>query len=249
MDRLAVVSGGGTGIGRAVALALAAEGADLVILGRRPEPLAAAAAAVNDTVGAPRVRHVVADLRDPDQVAYAAERITGGGRLVDILVNNAGGNFAPNPTAELSRLRDDWMTNVTGNVLPAVLLTQALLPTLRRPGGRIVTITSIAAFRGPATYGGAKAALHPWSAELAQRLAPDGVTVNVVAPGYIMDTEFYGARMSAEFHAGRARQSPMNRGGTVGEVAATVAHLASPKAGYLTGQIIQVNGGAMPGRG
>ena len=69
-----------------------------------------------------------------------------------------------------------------------MLLTHALLPRIRRPGGRIVTIGSIAAFRGPATYGGAKAALHPWSAELSVALAPEGISVNVVAPGFVADT-------------------------------------------------------------
>ncbi|WP_026211814.1 SDR family NAD(P)-dependent oxidoreductase [Longispora albida] len=242
MGRLAVVSGGGTGIGRAVAAALAAEGSEVVVVGRRPEPLAAVAA------GLPGVRAVTADLTDPAQVARAAKEIGG---PVDVLVNNAGGNFAPAPPepGDLETLRAQWLANVTGNVLPVVLLTEALLPVLSRPGGRIVTITSVAAFRGPATYGGSKAALHPWSAELAARLAPEGVTVNVVAPGYIPETEFYGERMNAEFHAGRSAQSPSGRGGTPAEVAATVAHLASPLAGFLTGQIIQINGGAIPGRG
>jgi 3-oxoacyl-[acyl-carrier protein] reductase len=249
MDRLAVVSGGGTGIGRAVAAALAAEGDDVVVLGRRPEPLTAAAAEINETTGAWRVRPVTADLSSPQSVERAAAAITADGREVDVLVNNAGGNVAPSAATDLAGVRDDWLANVAGNVFPVVLLTQALLPSLRRPGGRLVTVTSIAAFRGPATYGGAKAALHPWSAELAVRLAPEGVTVNVVAPGYVEGTEFYGERMSPEFHAGRAKRAPMGRGGAVDEIAATVAHLAAPSAGFLTGQVIQVNGGALLGRG
>lgn len=249
MDRLAVVSGGGTGIGRAVAAALAAEGAEVVIIGRRDEPLRRATDEINAAVGAARVRPARADLCEPDQVAAVAALITAGGRQVDVLVNNAGGNFAPTAATDLAGMRRDWLTNITGNVLPTVLLTQALLPGIRRPGGRIVTITSIAAMRGPASYGGSKAALHPWSAELAAQLAPAGITVNVVAPGYIPATEFYGERMSPEFHAGRAAQNPMNRGGEPEEVAATVAHLASARAGFLTGQIIQINGGALAGRG
>jgi 3-oxoacyl-[acyl-carrier protein] reductase len=249
MDRLAVVSGGGTGIGRGIAAALAAAGDDVVIIGRRPDPLAAAAAAINADTGAKRVRLVTADLSVPAQAEMAAGEITGTGREVDVLVNNAGGNVAPFPAEDLAGIRDDWQANLNANVLPAVLLTQALLPAIRRPGGRIVTVTSIAAFRGPATYGGAKAALHPWSAALALRLAPDGITVNVVAPGYVAGTEFYGERMSPDFHDGRARQAPMHRGGDVAEIAATVAHLAGPDAGFITGQVIQINGGALLGRG
>ncbi|WP_117208708.1 SDR family NAD(P)-dependent oxidoreductase [Allorhizocola rhizosphaerae] len=248
MTRLAIVSGGATGIGRAIAAAFAADGVDVVIVGRRAELLAASAEEINETVGTPRVRAVSADLREVDGAASVAASVSAG-RAVDILVNNAGGNVAPGPAADLQGVRESWMSNVEGNVLPAVLLTHAVLPLMARPGGRIVTVTSIAAFRGPATYGGAKAALHPWTAELAVQLAPEGITANVVAPGYVPGTEFYGERMNPEFHAGRAAQNPMNRGGEVEEIAATVVHLAGPHAGFLTGQIIQINGGALLGRG
>lgn len=248
--RLAVVSGGGTGIGRAVTAALAADGADVVIIGRRLGPLVDSADAANKAAGADRVRCLLADLREPADVGRVADEIVAGnGGHVDVLVNNAGGNFAPKPAEDLAGMADDWLVNITGNVFPVVLLTQALLPALRRPGGRIITITSIAAFRGPPTYGGSKAALHSWNAALASQLAGDGITVNAVAPGYVAGTEFYRERMSPEFHAGRARQSPMNRGGSVEEIGATVTYLASELAGYVTGQIIQVNGGALLGRG
>lgn len=247
--RLVVVSGGGTGIGRAVAAAFAEQGDDVVVIGRRPGPLAETVEQVNAAVGGKQLRAVQADLTDPAQVRAAAAQITEDGREVDVVVNNAGGNFAPTPPESLEQIRRDWEVNVAGNVLPVVLLTAALLPSLRRPGGRIVTVTSIAAFRGPATYGGAKAALHPWSADLATRLAPEGVSVNVVAPGYIPATEFYGDRMNPDFHAGRAKQAPMNRGGDADEVAAAVVYLAGARSGFVTGQILQVNGGALLGRG
>ncbi|MGC0380151.1 SDR family NAD(P)-dependent oxidoreductase [Streptomyces sp. SAI-129] len=249
MSRLAVVSGAATGIGRAVAEALAAGGADVVMIGRRADRLARAAAELNEKLGAERVRAVQADLTVPQDVERAAHDITSTGRTVDVLVNNAGGNFAPTASKDLADVRRDWLVNVTGNVLPAVLLTHALMPALSRPGGRVLTIGSIAALRGSGSYGGAKAALHPWSTELAVRLAPEGITVNVIAPGYIQDTEFYGERMSQQFHADRSRQAPAGRGGTVEEVAATVAHLAGPAAGFITGQILQINGGAVTGRG
>ncbi|MGW5641707.1 SDR family NAD(P)-dependent oxidoreductase [Saccharopolyspora sp. NPDC003752] len=244
MSRLAVVSGGATGIGLAVAKRLADDGDEVVIIGRRADRLAMAVEAIGDRA----VRSVVADLSEPGDVRRAAAEIVGTGRQVDVLVNNAGGNADPSRVDDLDGMRDAWLANVRGNVLPAVLLTQALLPSIRRPKGRIVTVGSVAAVRGPATYGGAKAALHPWSAELAAKLAPDDVTVNVVAPGYVTGTEFYGDRMSPEFHAGRSRLSPMNRGGSPAEVAAVVCTLAAPDAGFITGQVVHVNGGALLAR-
>jgi 3-oxoacyl-[acyl-carrier protein] reductase len=247
--RVAVVSGGGTGIGRAIAHAFAADGGEVFVLGRRRAMLEDAAAAINGAVGTERVHALCADLCRPESVAEAARQIVNGAGTVDVLVNNAGGNFAVHPQDGLEGVRDDWRTNFEGNVLPAVLLTHALLPRLRRPGGRIVTIGSIAAFRGPATYGGAKAALHPWSAELAVALAPEGISVNVVAPGYVTDTEFYGDRMGPELREDRSRRAPAGRMGEPGEIAALVRYLASPDAGFVTGQILQANGGALLGRG
>jgi len=249
LSALAVVTGAAGGIGKAVARDLMAQGTDVVMIGRTPDRLAAAADELNEEAGAGRARAVPADLSVPQDVERAAAEIVSAGRAVDVLVNNAGGNYAPHPSKDLADVRRDWLVNVTGNVLPVVLLTHALTPALRRPGGRVITISSIAALRGSGSYGGAKAALHPWSTELAARLAPEGITVNVVAPGYIEGTEFYGERMSEQFHADRSRQAPAGRGGTVSEVAATVAHLAAPAAGFLTGQIIQINGGALAGRG
>jgi 3-oxoacyl-[acyl-carrier protein] reductase len=249
MGKFAVVSGGATGIGKAVAEALVAEGAEVVLLGRRAELLAAAAAELNQGAGEQRVRAFTGDLSEPEDVARVADEITAAGRTVDVLVNNAGGNLAPHPSKDLEEIRRDWLANVTGNVLPVVLLTHALLPAMSRPGGRIITVGSVAALRGSGSYGGAKAALHPWSTELALKLAPEEITVNVVAPGYVGGTEFYRERMSDEFHADRSRQAPLGRGGTVEEVAAAVLYLAGPGGGFTTGQVLQVNGGAVTGRG
>ncbi|HET9894928.1 MAG TPA: SDR family oxidoreductase [Streptosporangiaceae bacterium] len=243
--RLIVVSGGGTGIGRAIARRFAADGDDVIIVGRRAGRLADAAAEINAQAQRAAVTELTADLREPGQVERLAASVTRSGRAVDVLVNNAGGNFAPGQPAHLAGIRESWRLNVEGNVLPVVLLTAALLPAIRRPGGAIVTISSVAATRGPASYGGAKAALHLWSTHLAGELAGDGITVNVAAPGYVTGTEFYGARMNPEFHAGRARQAPMNRGADPAEVAGLVWYLAASSARFITGQVIGIDGGAL----
>ncbi|WP_306306516.1 SDR family NAD(P)-dependent oxidoreductase [Nocardia veterana] len=96
-------------------------------------------------------------------------------------------------------------------------------------------------------YGAAKAALHGWSMGLAQQLAPQGITVNVVAPRFVPDTEFWADRLTPELEADRVSQIPLGRAGTPAEVAA--GYLTSAEAGWTTGQILQINGGALLGRG
>jgi len=240
--RRAVVSGGGTGIGRAVAARLAAEGCEVVVVGRRRAVLAEAAEKLNASLPEPRVLVETADLTEPDEVEALAGRLG----AVDVVVNNAGGNYGRGGDG-LAGLAAEWEADVRGNVLPAVLLTTALLPALSRPGGRVVVMSSVAALRGPGSYGGAKAALHAWALGLARDVAADGVTVNVVAPGFVPDTEFWTGRLTDEVVASRLALVPMGRAGTPEEVAAAVAYLAAPDAGWTTGQILQVNGGTVLG--
>jgi 3-oxoacyl-[acyl-carrier protein] reductase len=247
MARRAVVSGGGTGIGRAIAARLAADGCDVVIVGRRAEVLARTAGELNAELPAPRVSARAADLTEPDEVAELADGLAANGP-VDVLVNNAGGNFGRGGPG-LAGVAAEWEADLRGNVLPPVLLTTALRPVLARPGGRVVVLSSIAALRGPGSYGGSKAALQAWALGLASQLAGDGVTVNVVAPGFVPDTEFWTGRLDDEAMATRLAQIPAGRAGTPAEVAAAVAYLAAPDAGWTTGQIVQVNGGTLLGRG
>jgi 3-oxoacyl-[acyl-carrier protein] reductase len=242
-----VISGGGTGIGKAVARRLAAGGDSVVILGRRADVLSAAAEEINTGLGSQRVSTAAVDLTAPEQVQRLAAQLGADG-VVDVVVNNAGGNFG-GEAADLAGVVKAWEADFQGNVLTAVLLTQALLPYLARPGGRIVTVGSIAALRGAGSYGAAKAALHAWALGLASTLAAEGITVNVVAPGFGPDTEFWAERLTDELAASRLAQIPMGRAGTPDEIAAAVAYLASPDAGWTTGQIVQVNGGALLGRG
>ncbi|MFF5053628.1 SDR family NAD(P)-dependent oxidoreductase [Micromonospora sp. NPDC000663] len=246
-SRVAVVSGGGTGIGAAAAGALASDGYDVLIVGRRADVLSATAGQIAADCGRPdAVSAVAADLTDPEQ--FDAVLAAVGDRPVDVVVNNAGG-YLGGDTGTLVGTAAHWRANLDANVLTAVLLTEALRPALRRPGGRVILISSIAAQRGGGgPYSAAKAALHGWAYDLAAQLGPEQITVNVVSPGYVAETEFFGDRMTAEGHAKRVAATLVGRAGLPGDIAEAVRYLASPGAGYVTGQVLGVNGGSVLGR-
>jgi 3-oxoacyl-[acyl-carrier protein] reductase len=238
---LAIVSGAGTGIGAATARVLAEDGYAVYIVGRRAAVLDKTAAEIG-----PMVTAVVADLTRPDEVAHVVAAI--GDRPVDVIVNNAGG-YVREGESDLAAVADWWRRMLDANVLSAVLLTEALRDRLRRPGGRVILLSSIAAQRGGGgPYSAAKAALHGWAYSLAAELGPDGVTVNVVAPGYVTDTEFFAGRMTPQGHAHRVAQTLVGRPGEPAEIAAAIRYLASAEAGFVTGQIFGINGGSVFGR-
>jgi len=142
----------------------------------------------------------------------------------------------------------DWGVNFRANTLTAVLLTEALKDQLSSPG-RVLFLSSIAAYRGSGSgaYAASKAALHPYAHDLARQLGPRGITVNVVAPGYIEDTEFFGGAMSEERRERLIGETSNGRVGTPADVAETLYWLASEGAGHVTSQVVQVNGGAERG--
>ncbi len=249
--RLIVVSGGGTGIGRAIAGRFAASGDTVLIIGRREHVVSRTAEELNENLrgAAGRVIPVSGDVSDPRFLARFKDQLeaTEDGR-VDVLVNCAGGAVR-GPDSSLDEIAATWTENYRSNVLTAVLLTETLDPRLRRPGGRIVNFSSIAAFRGGGgPYSAAKGAVTSWTFDLAARLGPEGITANVVVPGYIEDTEFFGDRMTAERRARLIAQTLDGRAGRPEDVAAVVFFLASAEASHITGQVVHVNGGALFGR-
>ncbi|MFW6091384.1 MAG: SDR family NAD(P)-dependent oxidoreductase [Actinomycetota bacterium] len=233
--REVVVTGGGTGIGLAVAAAFRELGESVTITGRRADVLTAAA----DKVGATAA---VFDASDPAAVDAALPELPA---RVDVLVNNAGGNtdFDRTRAGDLGELAENWRANFDANVLSAVLMTAALTPRLS-DNARIVTIGSIAARKGAGAYGAAKAAVEAWSASVAGELGPRGITANVVAPGLVLDTEFFRDRLTDERVERLVDATLDGRPGRPADVVAAVQFLAAPEAGHITGQVIHVNGGA-----
>jgi 3-oxoacyl-[acyl-carrier protein] reductase len=245
MTRNIVISGGGTGIGLATAQTFAADGDQVLLLGRRAEVL--------EKAGVPGALTYAADLAEPDQVRGVARFVAEEFGTVDVLVHSAGGTGQrerPSGSDDpLDRVAHDWTVNFRQNVLTAALLTEALRKRLAEPGGRVLFVSSIAAYRGSGSgaYAAAKAGLHPYAHDLARQLGPHGITVNVVAPGYVEDTEFFGDTMDEARRARLVGDTVTGRAGTPGDVASTLHWLASPAAGHVTSQIVQVNGGAERG--
>ena len=242
--RVAVVTGagrGGRGIGRGIAVALAAAGADVVITARTNIADAEAVAAECIALGVKSMA-VVADIVDEASVeAFFKTTMESFGR-VDILVNNAG---ITRDTLLLRMSVDQWDSVIDANLKGAFLCSRAASKImLRQKSGRIVNIASVNGLRGSAgqtNYSASKAGLIGFSRSLAKELASRGITVNVVAPGFI-DTQ-----MTDSFE-GDAREQllktiPLGRFGQAEDVGAAVAFLASNAASYITGQVLTVDGG------
>lgn len=248
--RVVVVTGGGTGIGRAIAGAFARDGERVVLLGRRADVLARAAEQLQTEAPDAAVLCHRCDVGAPDEVEGFQQWLMGEvGSTVDVLVNCAGGTGGiadDAPLREAAALAWDLLGS---NLVGTYLMVHALLPHLRRPGGRIVNISSIAALRGGGgMYSAAKAGVLGLTYSLAGDLGPDGITVNAVAPGLVLDTEFFGDRMTEEREARTVAQTPMRRPGRPRDIASAVHYLASGEASFVTGEVLHVNGGWLFGR-
>jgi 7-alpha-hydroxysteroid dehydrogenase len=238
---VALVTGAGRGIGAAIAQAYARAGADLVLVARTATDLGAVAASVQALGRTALV--IPADLTDVSQVVKIVERtIAEHGRL-DIVVNNAGGAM---PASYLDTTAEALDEAFHFNVAAPFELTKRATPYLLDSGrGSVVNITSRMdrlTARGMVTYGTVKAAFTQLTRLLAVELAP-GVRVNGIAPG-VVDTDGLKAVLTDELRAQIVSATPLHRLATVADVASTARWLASPAASYITGKIIELDGGA-----
>jgi 3-oxoacyl-[acyl-carrier protein] reductase len=247
--RVAVITGGGTGIGAACAVALADTCTHLVLAGRRTDRLESVTEGLMVSHPAVRVSWRSVDVTDVAAVDAFCTELASEHPRVDVLVNNAG---SPQPRIEggLTDVAAAWESTWRANTLSAVLVTEGLKGLLARPGGRIVMIGSFAAQLGTGSpaYASAKGAMETYTVTLMRELGADGITANVVAPGYTQGTELLAGRISPERHERLLSGNASRRPGTPQEIASLVAYLASPLAGFVNGQVITANGGTyLPG--
>jgi len=242
---VALVTGGSRGIGRAVCVALAARGARVVVNYREQQGAADRTAELCAAAGGQAVTSRF-DVADRAEVAAAIERIASEQGGLHILVNNAG--IALNGL--LLRFKDDdWDRTIAVNLGGVYACSKAaarhLLKAKQR--GRVIHLTSVVGEMGnagQAAYAAAKAGIIGFTKAMAREVAPRGVTVNAVAPGYI-ETDMTAEHLPEAARAQLMSQIPMGRIGTPDEVADVVAFLAGPEAAYVTGHVLRVNGGLL----
>ncbi|MBH0053662.1 MULTISPECIES: SDR family NAD(P)-dependent oxidoreductase [unclassified Salinibacterium] len=243
--RKALVTGAGQGIGAAIALGLAQAGADVVVHYANSKDAAADVVAQIVALGRASVA-VQGDLTDSAQataVVDAAAESLGG---LDIIVNNAGNLVGRHTIAEMSD--EHWHQVMDVNATSGFFVSRAAIPYLTQSSaGRVIMMSSLASENGggagAVAYATAKSAIVGFTRGLAKELAPSNITVNALAPGFIGDTPFHNNFTPSSAQPGIIAGVPLGRAGTVEDVAGVTAFLASDLSSYVTGQVLDINGG------
>ena len=239
-NKVAVVTGAGRGIGRAVALAYARMGADVACVSRTEENSAKAAAEV-EALGR-RAWAVSVDVSDTAAVDAAAGKILDDAGRVDILVNNAG---VTRDNLLMRMSEEEWDTVINTNLKGAFNFTKALTrPFIKQRSGRIINIASVIGLIGNAgqsNYAASKAALIGFTKSVAKELAPRGITANAIAPGFI-ETDMTAA-LDDKVRESIIGNVPLGRFGSPDDIAHAAVFLAMEPSGYITGQVLTVDGG------
>jgi 3-oxoacyl-[acyl-carrier protein] reductase len=242
--RIALVTGASQGIGKACALELARQGATVALAARNQDKLAETAAAIVAAGG--QAAAFALDVASEDSIKAGAKAILDHYGKVEILVNNAG---ITRDDLSMKMKRADWDDVLSTNLTGAFLLTQALLrPMMKNRWGRIVNITSVVGRTGQAgqaNYAASKAGLIGLTRALARELASRAITVNAVAPGYIETAMTH--VLSDDLRNQMLASIPLGRAGAAEDIAHAVAFLASDAASYITGHVLDVNGGMFMG--
>jgi NAD(P)-dependent dehydrogenase (short-subunit alcohol dehydrogenase family) len=246
--KVAVVTGGGTGLGRAIARRFGLEGAQVVVNGRRPEPIRSVAAEIAAAGG--QALAIPADVTRPADIASLIHATLDAWGRLDVLVNNAGILVSRTTAAECSE--QDWARTLEADLTAVFRCSQAALPELRKTRGNIVNVSSVAGLKGSpsvAAYAAAKAGVVNLSKTMALECARDGVRVNAVCPGFV-ETDLnrgYVAQLKATGgYDALVSRHPLGLG-TPDDVAWAAVYLASDEARWVTGVALPVDGGFMAG--
>lgn len=240
--KVAVVTGASRGLGKAMAVALAAEGARVGLVSRSEQELSRVAGEIAEAGGEAAV--FVTDVGREDQVKRAAAKIVARFGQVNILINNAG-LAVRQPVTELTL--EDWRSVIETNVTSAYLMCHTLVPYMKGQGyGRILNVASVMAsvsLPGRTAYSASKAALLGFTRSLAQELAADRITVNTISPGLFATELARPITENPELLSQFLANIPLNRAGNPEELGALAVYLCSQAAGYITGADILIDGG------
>ena len=244
-NKVAIVTGSIQGIGRQIAETFASNGAAVVINNHENQAELEKVAKEMRTNGA-KVTAVVADVTKEAEAQKLVDAALELGHTIDILVNNAGGLVKRVPIAEFEEPHFDTIMNI--NLKTAFIMAKMVAPYMKKQkSGKVINLSSQAAHDGggpgAAAYSASKGGIWTFTKSLAKEMAPHGVTVNCVSPGFIASTAFHNTFTSKEVHEKMPSLIPLGRAGEAQDIANVVFFMASELSDYMTGQTIEVNGG------